>query len=584
MRTSVDMGPAAQREGGRAGGRPGDEPVSAFSVLLRHFLRQFWSLESVATGGDVKHLLVAVLSLLAGPGLLAAMFAVKTSPRVHYQHLLDGLDPLLWYWDEEWLLLVISMVATGALVAMQWRSLVLGTRDCRVLGVLPVTHRQVLRAKLVSVLLILLGLHLAVNLLGGFVLPLASPLGYLRTAAAMQAALLAETVFVCSAIVALQSLVALVVPSLLAERAGAAVQTALFLGLAVLLAGQDVLADLSRQVRDTPHSLHLLVPVAWFMGLYKHLLGAQGSQVAADARHALVATLGALAAALPCVLLGYRDAESSTPRLVRAAASTAAVLDGAFGFRHPSEPPSRAISAFLGKVLARSATSALIARSWIVVGTGVMLATFGGAVVRHEIRLDVPTVATVAPAFILPLFALVGLRASASYPAILEANWIFRLTEARGSHHSVRAIRATATRRIVLPLLALVFACDSVLWGPGLALAHTAWALAVALITIEWLFFGFTKIPFTCSYLPGKAGLRARWPHALVVAAFYCGALPAMATLALRRPTLWVVGLLAFTLVYVVLSHLHTLDQGLDAPLVFDDRPVPLITELRLAD
>ena len=37
-----------------------------------------------------------------------------------------------------------------------------------------------------------------------------------------------------------------------------------------------------------------------------------------------------------------------------------------------------------------------------------------------------------------------------------------------------------------------------------MAAAHLLLALAVALVTIEWLFLGFPKIPFTCTYQPGR--------------------------------------------------------------------------------
>ena len=44
----------------------------------------------------------------------------------------------LWLWKQEWLLLAVSLVTVAALVAIQWRSFVLGGRDYRILSLLPI--------------------------------------------------------------------------------------------------------------------------------------------------------------------------------------------------------------------------------------------------------------------------------------------------------------------------------------------------------------------------------------------------------------------------------------------------------------
>ena len=555
---------------GNAGGR--------FSILVRLFLRQFGSLESVSTGGELKEAVLAVLTLLAAPGYYVATKAVWHSPstvvRLH-----ERTPPLLWYWSEEWLLLVMSLAATGVLAALQWKSFVLEARDFRILGALPVPRRSVLQAKLASLVIVVLGLHVAVNALAGLLLPVVSPVGYLRMALALQLTLLAQTVFVCASIVALQGLVALVLPSALAQWIASAVQALLLLAVAVLLVSQDMLSALAFQMRDAPHPVNTLLPVAWFMGLYKQMLGAESPQVAANARFALVATCGALAAAIPCCLMGYRDAEGRRPRLTRPLPSLAGAIDDRLAFRHPAQPVAHAVSSFVSKALVRSSTAALIARGWLVLGVAVTLAGFGGALVRGGCTWDAP--AALAPAVILPFFGLLGLRASASYPAVREANWVFRVTETAGAGY-LSGIRAAAVRDVVLPLLALTAAPHALLWNAGFALAHAALALGVALVTMEWLFFAFPKIPFTCSYLPGRANLRATWPKALTIAILYCGVLPELLAWALHRPAAWLVSLVFLITVWQGLVAWRARRSRRGEPLVFDEKPVPLVTRLDL--
>jgi hypothetical protein len=191
--------------------------VSPRGLLFRHFLRQLASFEATSTGGEAKYVIIAVVSLVAGPGYIAALAAARGSPTIEYTH--SGImPPELWLWKQEWLLLAVSLVAVAALVAIQWRSFVLGGRDYRILGLLPVPRRTVISAKLRSVVAVVLVLHVAINTLPGLWLPVASPFGYVRAAFALQAALLLQTVFACAAIVALQGFVVLALPAGAARR------------------------------------------------------------------------------------------------------------------------------------------------------------------------------------------------------------------------------------------------------------------------------------------------------------------------------------------------------------------------------
>ena len=70
----------ADRAGGRRGAAAGGA-VSPRRLLFRHFLRQLASFEATATGGEAKYVIIAVVSLLAGPGYLAAVGGRPREPR-----------------------------------------------------------------------------------------------------------------------------------------------------------------------------------------------------------------------------------------------------------------------------------------------------------------------------------------------------------------------------------------------------------------------------------------------------------------------------------------------------------------------
>ena len=324
-------------------------------------------------------------------------------------------------------------------------------------------------AKLLSLVVVVLLLHVAINTLPGLWLPVASPFGYFRAALALQVALLMQTVFACSAIVALQGAVSLALPD--GRRAARLVGPAggdPARGGPPLRGRGGSISRLAYAMRDASHPVNWVVPVVWFRAVYVQLLGVDSAPLAAQARLACVATAAAVAAAVPCSLLGYRDAGR-----VGKAAGTAA------GSPLPDRPPSssgarrrpvaRAVSSFVGAALLRSPSAGLIARGLFVVGLALTLSGLGGLALR-DLGYSAPVIPAEplhAPAFVLPFFALVGLRLSAVYPASTEANWIFRLTEAVGSTDYAAGVRWAALRTVVLPLLVLLAGPVRGALGPG---------------------------------------------------------------------------------------------------------------------
>ena len=555
--------------------------MSPRRLLFQHFLRQLASFEAISTGGEAKYVIVAVVSLVAGPGYLAALVAVRGSRAREITHA-GIMPPELWLWKQEWLLLSVSLVAVAALVATQWRSFVLGGRDYRILGLLPVPRRTVMSAKLQSLVAVVLLLHVAINTLPGLWLPAASPFGYLRAAFALQTALLMQTVFACAAIVALQGIVSLALAAGAARRVSLAVQTGILLAVALLFVAEGSISRLAFAMRDSAHPVNWIVPVVWFRALYVELLGVDPVPLAGQARLAVVATAAAVAAAVPCSLLGFRDAgageEGHRHGGGLASCRLGAMLEAAGG-----RPVARAVSSFVGKALLRSPSAGFLARGLFVVGVALTVSGFAGVALR-DLGYDAPVLPAQplhAPAFVLPFFALVGLRLSAVYPASVGANWIFRLTQAPGSADYAAGIRSAALRTVVLPLLVLLAIPYAVYWGPVAAAAHLLLALAVALVTVEWLFLGFPKIPFACTYQPGKANLRVTWPRHAAVFVLYCGVVPSLAARVEARLAAWAVSVGVLLAVWRWLVRLRE-RQAREGRLVFDDEADPPILVLGL--
>ena len=118
----------------------------------------------------------------------------------------------------------------------------------------------------------------------------------------------------------------------------------------------------------------------------------------------------------------------------------------------------------------------------------------------HEVSIPI-----LASTLIMTIASIVGTRVLFSMPMDLRANWVFRLTGgldgARYLAAARRALLAVALTPLWLGSAAICFA----LWPWRPAAAHMAALALFSLMLADICTFGFRKIPFTCSYLPGKS-------------------------------------------------------------------------------
>jgi hypothetical protein len=96
----------------------------------------------------------------------------------------------------------------------------------------------------------------------------------------------------------------------------------------------------------------------------------------------------------------------------------------------------------------------------------------------------------------------------ASIPISLSANWMIRVTQVRSARDYHGAIRWSWLILGVAPVMATVvaFLLASSPWRP--ALWHFCVMFWLGILLVEVCLYSFPKIPFTCSYLPGKAGIH----------------------------------------------------------------------------
>lgn len=92
-----------------------------------------------------------------------------------------------------------------------------------------------------------------------------------------------------------------------------------------------------------------------------------------------------------------------------------------------------------------------------------------------------------------------------SMPHALRANWIFRVTEIRKVPVYLSSVRRALFVLAMAPVWLLLAILFLLRWPTWQIAGHLALLGLVGMIVVELSLYGFHKLPFTCSYLPGQS-------------------------------------------------------------------------------
>ena len=471
-----------------------EETHSDTFELVRHFLARFFDTEIGASAGDWHKLAIGAFATLVSLGLLGlqvyqARFrilqddAFSTRQLYHATVHADFLG-----------LLAITMALTALLTLLQWQSLFPSLRDYMALTGFPVSARQIFAAKFGALVLVFAAY--AISLTG----PLAgffgwvirgnwqeNPSGTVLTAATF-AALAGASAFVFFALLALQGVLLNFVPGRWFLRVSLFVQAVLF------IATVGALPLLGRQ----PHSAAWWPPV-WFVWLWDALVTGHAS-----ARPALLAVV------LPAVLavLSYLLSYHRYRKLLLEAPPAHAGGHSGLGSRLLEwwipNPREQAAFAFTWKTLARSRIHRLIllAYAGLALGWVVEAALAAPPVALHDEGMF--GLMAVASPLGLAVLMILALRYLFTLPVTLQANWMFQTADQEGRAAWLAAVQRFVIVCSIVPVYLASLPATVAILGWLRALAVTALGALVALLCFERLFRNWCKLPFTCSYLPGK--------------------------------------------------------------------------------
>jgi hypothetical protein len=192
-----------------------------------------------------------------------------------------------------------------------------------------------------------------------------------------------------------------------------------------------------------------------------------------------------------------------------------------------------------------------------------------------------PNEALLAVPLILSFFLLSGMRVVFTIPAELRAHWVFQLAEDESWLDCCAGVRKAMVLRAVLVLL-LLFPPYVFLWGWLIAFQHLIFCLMLSLILVELLLINFRKVPFTCSYQPGKAYITVLWLFYWFAFTTYAYTMATLERWLLQEPLPWIafVALLLVALVGLILCRETRPVEG--RGLIYEDEPNPDVQTLGL--
>lgn len=547
-----------------------------FRVLRRVFLDGLLDFELLSKEADTAKLVAQYAALIA-----SISFAF-TLPLL----LIDGLqqDAL---WGMEHFLIATTIAFAGLFGMICWESIFPDRKDLLVLGPLPLSRTTVFLAKLSALLTALIVGIVALNVFTGIGwVILFEPnggglFGLIRSFAAYWSTALIAGSFVFCCVLILHGVISLVLPRRVFLSLSGVIQV---LGFVLVLADY-ILEPSMESVRalSAPANQALLhtLPSYWFLGVFQGLNGSMRDEFTLLARLGWIGFGLAAAGAFGAISLAYWRA---LPRIVEEPEIRPAGPRWEWIAHLLPHSIANTILLFSFRTLQRSRQHRLMYGFFLSIG---MIAALLYVLVPQAEQ----AMGRIAPdrgvdfltgTTIMMCLSILGARIVLGVPSMLRANWIFQVTQINSPLEYARATQRTLFTLGVVP--AGLFSLLLVLWvGPSWALfTHLCALILVGQTLVNVVNLSFRKLPFTCSWNPGKVNVLVTFFGGIIVGIPLTG-LAARLEMTLLHNVTGRLLLLAALVLSAVASHwlARKAPEALK-PLSFDEHEKPTLLSLNL--
>ena len=484
-----------------------------FRVLYREFLFRMVDIEllSSAAQGDVSKLLGQFATLLIFLSLLLALAALGFGgSRMPTQ------ARLIATWSIEHFLIATTMLVVGLFAVLSWDSTFPNRRDVLVLAPLPVRARTLFLAKVAAagtaLGLTVAALHVFAGLTWPPVLAPAHSgvVGLIRSLAAYWITMLAAGGFIFCCVLGVQGL-AQILPRKWFLRVSSFLQLAAFCLFLSVYFLQPSLA--TPEALTNPENQRMLawLPSYWFLGMFQELNGSMHMALAPLARRAWIGLGVAGWTTTVAYLLSYFHT-------LRKIVEEPDILPGSRGLHwlpRFGNSLETAVVQFSVRTLLRSRQHRVILAFYLGIGFAIAIFFLKTPLAQQQLSAasaggpwHQASVPLLAASIVMMGFCIVGTRVVFAMPLDPRANWIFRVTPVRGGPECLAVRRRSLFALAVVPVWAGSAALFLSLWPWRPAVAHLMVLGLLCVILGELCLSGTQKIPFTCSYLPGKSNIH----------------------------------------------------------------------------
>jgi hypothetical protein len=559
-----------------------------FRVLYRQFLFRVIDLELLSTSakGDVSKLLGQFGALLIYVSILIAFAGL-----VFGDAKMTPAQRLAVTWEMEHFLIATTMLIVGVFAVLSWDSTFPDRRDVLVIAPLPVRMSTLFLAKIAAMAtalsLSIAALHSFAGLVWPFVFaaPNGGMLGLIRAFAAYWITVLSAGAFIFCALLLLQGLTALLPRQLFLRMSGILQLGAFCLILCVYFLQPSLVTPAALTAPQNQQALAWL-PSYWFLGFFQAINGTMHPALIPLARRAAAGlAIAGLGTAVVFLLSYFRTLQ----RIIE----EPDIAPGARGGRwlpHFGDRPVTALVQFNIRGLFRSRQHRLILSFFMGLAFTIVIlylktptvqeafAAAGAGSPWHEANVPV-----LVSSIVMMCFAVIGMRVVFAMPTDLRANWIFRMAFGRGIPDCLKATRRTLFALAVLPVWLIWVVVLLHLWLRTSAVGHLIVLGLVGTILVEACLYNFHKIPFTCSYLPGKSNIYYLFFAYTMLSVYVLNGAARLERTALQNKNRYIVMLAVLTATAVLLRwRTASLAREDGAELRFEELEKPAVLELGL--
>ena len=240
-----------------------------------------------------------------------------------------------------------------------------------------------------------------------------------------------------------------------------------------------------------------------------------------------------------------------------------------------------AVCGFTLRTFIRSRQHRMLLAGWIGLALALILSSAVSLTVRAGAEgFQRPRTEPLAAPLILSVLILAGMRMVMALPTEVKANWVFRLRQPLVLADALEGAAAAFVVAGVLPGVLVAWLSATWLWGPLVGIQHALFVACVGTLVVQLLMRGVDKIPFTCTYYPGKAKFGKFWPAYLTAFTTLTYTAAAMEAAVLSSPQGYAVTIAVLSGVAILLRVLRRNDAERLPALRFEEEPVDAMTVL----